>query len=107
MLTGVNHIAVLTQDLDRFVAYVYDAGPANAPRHFRSPDEILAFHLYAYNALAMHKGLEEGIPGTLGGWRKAAFFLLGKLRVGGEAISHPFKNGGFGGWVGLFVHGYS
>lgn len=74
-------------DLDRFVAYVYDAGPARAPRFFPTADHVLAFHLNAYNALAMHKVIEGGIPATLAGWRKVGFFLLGKVRVDGAAIS--------------------
>lgn len=80
-------------DLDRFVAYVYDFGPGNAPLHFPTPDHVMAFHLNAYNALAMHNVLEAGIPASLQGWRKLSFFLLRKVRVAGEAISlYDYEN---------------
>ena len=80
-------------DLDRFVAYIYDTGPNNAPRLFPSADHVLAFHLNAYNALAMHKVIERGIPVTLAGMRRVGFFLLGKVLVGGEAITlYEYEN---------------
>ena len=80
-------------DLDRFVAYVYDTGPDNSPWLFPTAAHVLAFHLNAYNALAMHTVIEAGIPVTLAGMRRVGFFLLGKVRVGGEAISlYDYEN---------------
>jgi Protein of unknown function, DUF547 len=80
-------------DLDRFVAYVYDVGPNNQPQLFPSPQHVLAYHINAYNALAMHKVVETGIPQTLAGFRKVSFFFLGKVQVGGEAISlYDYEN---------------
>lgn len=74
-------------DLDRFVAYVYDIGPNNRPELFTTPQQVLAFHINAYNALAMHKVIETGIPASLAGMKKISFFALGKVRVGGVDIS--------------------
>jgi Protein of unknown function, DUF547 len=80
-------------DLDRFVAYVYETGPNNRPNQFATPAHVLAFHINAYNALAMHKVLETGIPDTLAGLRKVGFFYFGKVQVGGEAISlYDYEN---------------
>ena len=80
-------------DLDRFVAYVYDVGPNNQPQRFPTPEHVLAFHLNAYNALAMHKVIESGIPQTLAGVKKIGFFYLGKVQVGGEPISlYDYEN---------------
>jgi hypothetical protein len=80
-------------DLDRFVAYIYDVGPNNQPHRFPTPEHVLAFHINAYNALAMHKVIESGIPQTLAGVRKVGFFYLGKVQVGGEAISlYDYEN---------------
>lgn len=80
-------------DLDRFVAYVYDVGPNNQPQRFPTRDHVLAFHLNAYNALAMHHVIETGIPATLAGLKKIGFFYLRKVRVGGEAISlYDYEN---------------
>jgi hypothetical protein len=74
-------------DLDEFVRYVYDYGPNNQPQAFPSPSHVLAYHVNAYNALVMHKVLAEGIPESLSGIKKFLFFFLGKVQVGGEAIS--------------------
>jgi Protein of unknown function, DUF547 len=74
-------------ELDQFVAYVYDNGPNNRPELFPTPQSILAFHINAYNALAMHKILASGIPQSLEGLKKITFFAFGKVQVGGEKIS--------------------
>ena len=80
-------------DLDRFVAYVYDNGPNNRPELFPTPSHVLAFHINAYNALAMHKVVVTGIPETNAGLRKVGFFYLGKVKVGGEPISlYDYEN---------------
>ncbi len=80
-------------DLDQFVAYVYDTGPNNQPQLFPSAAHVLAFHINAYNALAMHNVIENRIPTTLAGFRKVGFFYLGKVQVGGEPISlYDYEN---------------
>ena len=80
-------------DLDRFVAYVYDNGPNNRRELFPTPLHVLAFHINAYNALAMHKVIATGIPETNAGLRKVGFFYLGKVQVGGEPISlYDYEN---------------
>lgn len=80
-------------DLDRFVAYIYDYGPNNQPQLFPTPAHVLAYHINAYNALAMHKVLQTGIPKTLAGFKKVGFFALGKVQVGGEPISlYDYEN---------------
>ncbi len=80
-------------DLDRFVAYVYDNGPNNQPQLFPTSAHALAFHINAYNALAMHNVIESGIPDSLSGWKKVDFFYLRKVQVGGEPISlYEYEN---------------
>jgi Protein of unknown function, DUF547 len=80
-------------DLDRFVAYVYATGPNNQPAQFPTPQHVLAYHINAYNALAMYKVIEVGIPQTNAGFRKVGFFYFGKVMVGGEAISlYDYEN---------------
>jgi hypothetical protein len=80
-------------DLDRFVAWVYDNGPNNQPTLFPTQADVLAYHLNAYNALAMHKVLEKGIPQTLAGFRKVSFFYFGKVRVGNEPMTlYAYEN---------------
>jgi Protein of unknown function, DUF547 len=74
-------------DLDRYVAWVNAVGPASHPELFASPAQVLAYHLNAYNALAMHAVIDEGIPPTLAGWRKLSFFVLKRLQVAGRSVS--------------------
>jgi hypothetical protein len=70
-------------DLDRYVAWVYAVGPDSAPARFPTRAHVLAYHLNAYNALAMYNVLEDGIPASLAGARKVDFFALRRLEVGG------------------------
>ena len=80
-------------DLDRVAAYVYDTGPNNQPQLFASREAVLAFHLNAYNALAMHQVIESGIPVSLAGFNKLKFFYFSKVQVGGEPISlYDYEN---------------
>jgi hypothetical protein len=80
-------------DLDQFVAFVYDVAPNSRPDLFPTPAHVLAFHINAYNALAMHKVISTGIPQTLAGLRKVTFFAFGKVQVGGQKISlYEYEN---------------
>ncbi|MFT5174209.1 MAG: hypothetical protein ACI8W7_002396 [Gammaproteobacteria bacterium] len=54
-------------DLDRFVSYVSEVAPSNQSQLFPSRQHVLAFHINAYNALAMHRVVEKGIPQSLSG----------------------------------------
>lgn len=91
----INFAAVANDraDLDRFVAYVYDNGPNNQPQLFPARADVLAFHINAYNALAMHNVIEGGIPDSLSGLKKLSFFYLRKVQVGGQPISlYDYEN---------------
>jgi hypothetical protein len=80
-------------ELDRFVAYVTSYGPNTSPEYFPTSDHVLAYHLNTYNALAMYKVIESGIPQTLAGFQKVSFFFLGKVQVGGQSISlYDYEN---------------
>ncbi len=80
-------------DLDRYVAWVYTVGPDNAPTLFPTRAHVLAYHLNAYNALAMYNVIEDGIPATLAGPKKVDFFALRRLRVGGAPLSlYAYEN---------------
>ncbi len=80
-------------DLDRFVSWIYDYGPQNQPALFATQEQKLAYHINAYNALAMHKVLVKDIPPTLAGLRKVGFFFFGKVQVGAEPITlYQYEN---------------
>jgi len=80
-------------DLDLVVAFVAAVDPITQPQQF--PDEYsrLAFYINAYNALAMYGVVQAGVPESLGGLRKFAFFYLRTFAVGGKSISlSKFEN---------------
>lgn len=81
-------------DLDRFVKWVYETGPNNQPQLFASRSAVLAYHLNAYNALAMYNVIEAGMPQTLASFgARYDFFYRRKLRVGGADISlYDYEN---------------
>ena len=74
-------------DLDRYVSWVYAVGPNNRPEAFAGRAEILAYHLNAYNALAMYSVLAAGVPRSISEYGKLRFFWLRRMKVGGEPIS--------------------
>jgi len=80
-------------DLDHYVAWVHDTGPENRPGLFTTRAGVIAHHLNAYNALAMHGILDAGVPRTLAGLRKVGFFYLREVRVGGRSMSlYAYEN---------------
>jgi hypothetical protein len=86
-------IAASRADLDRFVSFIYAAAPNNRPDLFRGPQDTLAFHINAYNALAMYNVIDSGIPASLAGLRKIGFFALKKVTVGAKPISlYDYEN---------------
>jgi hypothetical protein len=81
------------RDLDRYVAWVGANGPRTRPDLYRTREQILAYHLNAYNALAMYNVIDAGIPRTLGGLTKVRFFLLRTIRVDGADTSlYTYEN---------------
>ncbi|MGH8760136.1 MAG: DUF547 domain-containing protein [Burkholderiales bacterium] len=74
-------------DLDRTVAWIYAVSPDNRPDLFPTPQHVLAYHLNAYNALAMYAVLESGIPETNAGFGKVRFFFLRRVEVGGRRLN--------------------
>ena len=80
-------------DLDLVVAFVAAVDPITQPRQFPDKYSRLAFYLNAYNALAMYGVVQAGVPESLGGLTKLAFFYLRKFTIGGKPISlSKFEN---------------
>ncbi len=74
-------------DLDRYVSWIYANGPRNWPEMYRQREQQLAYHLNAYNALAMYNVLESGIPESHAGSAGERFFQRRELFVGGQLLS--------------------
>lgn len=71
------------QDLSMYIHYV-------AKKRFHeigNPNQVLAHHLNAYNALSMFTVLEKNIPKTNSGLNKLFFFRLTKMEIGGQVMS--------------------
>ena len=81
-------------DLDRFVAWIYETGPNNQPHRFPAATDVLAYHLNAYNALALYNVIAAGMPTALATFgERYDFFYRRTLRVGGEDISlYDYEN---------------
>ncbi|HUP91757.1 MAG TPA: DUF547 domain-containing protein [Solimonas sp.] len=70
-------------DLDRVVSHVYAHSPRDQPSLYPAKSNVLAYHLNAYNALAMYQVLDAGVPDSIGGFRKLRFFGR-SVQVGGQ-----------------------
>ena len=71
------------QDLETYVAYIAQKKWSD----FKTRDELLAYHLNAYNALSMNTVIQKGIPETNAGFKKVRFFYLTKMEIGGQRMS--------------------
>ncbi len=82
------------EQLDKFVSYIASASPASDPGKFAGRDAVIAYHLNAYNALAMHGVIEKGIPSGFNSFfKRAAFFKFRKIIIGGEKTSlYDYEN---------------
>lgn len=73
--------------LDRVVADIAGRAPNNDPASFPNRADALAFHLNAYNALAMAQVLRFDIPDRLSMLGRLNFFKLTQVTVGGMKLS--------------------
>jgi hypothetical protein len=86
--TDFDALAARREDLDELVAYVERVSPATAPDLFSRRADVLAYHLNAYNALAMRGVIDEGITdGFTSFFKRQLFFRLRKVTIGGESMS--------------------
>lgn len=83
-----------SDDLRDFVSFVESASPATHPELFTSADEVLAYHINAYNALAMYGVISEDIPSDFDGFfKRLSFFKLRSVVIGGRKTSlYDYEN---------------
>ena len=60
--TNFEALAINREDLDLVVDYLGRVSPESHPEAFATRQQKLAYHINAYNALAMHAVIEAGIP---------------------------------------------
>jgi hypothetical protein len=86
--TNFDALAANRSELDEFVAYVERVSPATAPELFPRRADVLAYHLNAYNALAMRGVIDEGVSdGFTSFLKRQLFFRWRKVTVGGRSMS--------------------
>ena len=72
-----------TSKLDEFVEAVGQVSPENNPELFTSSQEILAYHINAYNALAMRGVIDRDIPKNFNSlFKRASFFKFRGVTIG-------------------------
>lgn len=72
-------------DLLAFVWSIQQVSPQTHKELFASREQILAYHINAYNALAMYGVLERGIPKNFSSLAKrASFFRFREVIIGGD-----------------------
>ena len=89
--SGRTNFAALAQsraDLDRFVAWIGEVSPRSNPRAFPTPAAALAYHLNAYNALAMAGVIDAGIPRDFASFfKRRRLFNWRTVKIGGVDTS--------------------
>jgi hypothetical protein len=80
-------IARAPGDLASAVAYIASTSPESNPSLFANREARLAYYINAYNALAMFNVIDSGMPRSLAGLQKLAFFWVKKFTIGGRSMS--------------------
>jgi len=81
----INFIALAKQAdaLQAYISIIAEVSPSSRPDLFPSQDDVLAFHLNAYNALAMWGVIERGIPNDFDSFfKRLRFFKLRTVVIG-------------------------
>ncbi len=92
--TDFKSLAGQTEDLRTVVNYIESTSPASNPEQFASEEAVLAYHINAYNALAMYGVIDEGIPeGFNSFFKRAGFFKFRKVVIGNKKTSlYDYEN---------------
>jgi hypothetical protein len=86
--TDFDALAADHRSLDEFVDYVARVSPATSPERFPRRADVLAYHLNAYNALAMKGVVDEGVTDGFASFvKRQLFFRFRKVTVGGRSMS--------------------
>jgi len=80
--------------LEQFLAVIAKVSPTSHPEFFNSDDEIMAYHINTYNALAMWGVVEREVPNNFSSlWKRASFFKFRKVTIGGKKTNlYDYEN---------------
>ncbi|MGI9287046.1 MAG: DUF547 domain-containing protein [Pseudomonadales bacterium] len=92
--TDFKSLASQTEDLRKVIDFIESTSPASHPEQFASKEEVLAYHINAYNALAMYGVIDEGIPAGFNSFfKRAGFFKFRKVIIGNKKTSlYDYEN---------------
>lgn len=81
-------------DLSAFVSAIKQVSPMQNPELFSTSEAVIAYHINAYNALAMQGVLDRDIPnGFTNFFKRASFFKLRGVVIGGEKTNlYDYEN---------------
>ncbi|MGH8441544.1 MAG: DUF547 domain-containing protein [Nevskiaceae bacterium] len=82
-----NAVLANHEDLDRYIAWIYERSPERWPDYYRTRAHVIAYHINAYNALAIYNLLTAGVPGELSVLERKRLFKVRKVLVGGQPMS--------------------
>ncbi len=87
-------LAGRTKNLRKFVDFIESTSPAANPDQYANEQEVLAYHINAYNALAMYGVIDAGIPdGFNSFFKRAGFFKFRKVVIGNKKTSlYDYEN---------------
>ncbi len=94
---GRTNFAALSNDsqaIQRFLDAIAKVSPNSHPELFTTREEVLAYHVNTYNALAMWGVVERGIPKNFSSlWKRASFFKFRKVTIGGKKTNlYDYEN---------------
>ena len=80
--------------LDRVVAFIGATSPASHPELFPTAKAVMAYHINAYNALAMRGVIDWEVPkGFTTLWTRARFFKFRNVTIGGKKTNlYDYEN---------------
>lgn len=92
--TDFKALSLDTTQLQRFVDAVAKVSPASHPQLFPSREDVLAYHINTYNALAMKGVIERGIPDNFSSLlKRASFFKFRRVIIGGKKTNlYDYEN---------------
>lgn len=80
-------------DLKVFIDYIARVSPDSDPAMFPTREARLAYHINAYNALAMYNVIDSGRPKSLSGLTKVGVFVFKRFSIGGRSMSlYTYEN---------------
>lgn len=82
-----NAVLLNHEDLDRYVAWIYERSPQNWSNLYPTRADVIAYHLNAYNALALYNLLTAGVPRALSASDRKHLLQYRKLLVGGQPLT--------------------